>query len=181
MENIRWKKVKLSPHTRDRIGLFARDYDRDLYLENNVWSPFAFETRAYPETEEKYAYFKFNQDQYADSHDTARDKAIEELEAREEARRQNEKKIIEQAALQKAQMEANKKNKEEDAMAARKKTAAKEPRPVEPVMAATPVVEPKPVPQPKPPKVTKLKIQNRKTLNALEELYFEALKYKIGK
>ncbi len=43
MENIRWKKVKLSPHTRDKMGLFARDYDRDLYLENNVWSPFAFE------------------------------------------------------------------------------------------------------------------------------------------
>ncbi len=54
MENIKWKKVKLSPHTRDKMGLFARDYDRDLYLENDVWSPYAFETKAYPEKEDKY-------------------------------------------------------------------------------------------------------------------------------
>ncbi len=175
MENIKWKKIKLSPHTRDKVGLFARDYDRDLYLENDVWSPYAFETKAYPENESKYCYFRFNQDQYAEDVHTARDEAIEELESKEDIRRQAEKKFAEEAAVEKA-IQAEAKKPESKAKpkpkATPNKAAAVKKAPVE-------ELEPAPVAKkaaaPKPPKPKKLSIEDRDSLNDLEKLYYEAL------
>ena len=180
MENIKWKKVKLSPHTRDKMGLYARDYDRDLYLENDVWSPYAFETKAYPENEEKYGYFKFNQDQYVSTKHTARDEAIEQLEEKENIRRQAEKKYAEEKAIEKAiKAEAKKpdaKMKPKATPNANKVAAKKED--VSPVeeLAAPATKAPK---APKAPKPKKLTIKDRDSLNDLEKLYLEAVGEKV--
>ena len=116
MKDIKYKKIKLSPHTRDKIGLFARDYDKDLYVENDIWSPDVFEPKAYPEQNQKYFYFKFNQNVHSHKNSSkttstsARDKEIARLEAEDEKRYETEKFIVEQIALEKAQEKQQKEN-----------------------------------------------------------------------
>lgn len=159
MKEFKYKKIKLSPHTRDRIYLFARDYDRDLYVENDIWNPSIFEDKAYPESTEKYFYFKFNQDVYNKNNNKnnaqeAREKEIARLEAEEEKRRADEKFIAEQLALQKAQ----------EMQQAQEKQKA---RPAPPRPAKI---------EEKKQKITKLNIGKRDKANPIEELFFQALK-----
>ncbi len=162
MKDIKFKKVKLSPHTRDKMGLFARDYDRDIYLEKDVWSPDVFESKAYPETYEKYFYFKFNQDVYSNNNsknvnNEIRDKELARLEAEEEKRYETEKYIAEQLALEKAQ---EKQKKEEI-----KKARVARPTPPKPKTSND--VQNK--------RINKLNIQKHDKANPIEELFFQAI------
>lgn len=163
MQGIKHKKIKLSPHSRDKIGLFARDYDRDIYLENDIWSPYIFETKAYPEHQEKYGFFRFNQDVYQrdDNAQIAREKELERLEALAEKRRREEQEIAQQLALEKAlenEMKTINKLKNND------------------ITKKAKTISNTPPPTPAKKDITKLKIEKRNKLNPIEELYFQAIK-----
>lgn len=112
MKDVKYKKIKLSPHTRDKVGLFARDYDKDLYVEFNNYDVSVFETKAYPEKDESYHYFKFNQnDRFEENITESREAEIKKMESLEEKRMEEDKYIAEKIALEKAQEAKMKKNK----------------------------------------------------------------------
>lgn len=101
-KNYVYKKIKLSPRSKDKINLFSRDFYQDEYLESKVNNVNLFVDKAYPNQEEKYFLLKFNQEKYENDRlrEIAKEAAKKQLEANKIKAAKEAAKLLKEAESQ---------------------------------------------------------------------------------